>query len=176
MASRAKAYQDVTLVLAGEIGYENEIDAEIVDEDNNNAECYVPNTDYYVRLYRTKEEVSVIALMNVGHISLENSYVQENISEEVIFFSGSNSAASKKFIQGNFQYTPIGQIYTIEGDVYSGGLSPTVGGNNVNAEEEIIGAFVHRDREVRIHKHPGRVLSHESPISGRRMAEDAPSF
>lgn len=141
MASRAKAYQDVTLVVIGEIDYENEIEAEIVNEDNNNITCYVPNTNFYVRLYRSREAIDITALMNSGFISLESSYVQENISEEVVFFSGSKSVTSEKFIQGNFLYTPIGQIYTIKGETYSGGLSPTLQSKTINAEEKIIGLF-----------------------------------
>lgn len=141
MASRAKAYRDVTLVLVGEIGYEDDINAEIVDEDNGGATCYLPDTDYYVRVYRSRPEVLITALMNIGQISLENLNIQEDISDEVIFFGGSDSATADKYIFGNFQYSPIGQIYTIDGIVYSGGLSPTLGSNNVKAESEIIGMY-----------------------------------
>ena len=98
MATVTKTILDVTLVISVDDPDSNELlEADIVDEDNDSPDCYVPNTDYYVRLYRSSEELTVSAKANFGNISLESPSVQEEI-EETIIFSGNDCCCSFLFI------------------------------------------------------------------------------
>ena len=141
MATVTKTILDVTLVISVDDPDSNEIlEADIVDEDNDSPDCYVPNTDYYVRLYRSSESLSISAKANFGNISLENSSVQEEI-EETIIFSGNDSVNSQRIVQGSFVYAFDGEPFGIDHSVYSSNISHTIGSNNLRATEEIFGVI-----------------------------------
>ena len=137
MATVTKTILDVTLVISIDDPDFNEIlEADIVDEDNNSPDCFVPNTDYYVRLYRSSESLAISAKVNFGSISLENSSVQEEI-EETIIFSGSDSVSSQRIIQGSFVYTFDGIAFKIDHGIYTSNISHTLGSNNLRKTEKI---------------------------------------
>lgn len=141
MATVTKTILDVTLVISIDDPDLNEIlEADIVDEDNDSPDCFVPNKDYYVRLYRSSESLFISAKTNFGSISLENSSIQEEI-EETIIFSGSDSVSSQKIIQGNFVYSFDGLVFNIDHDLYSSNIEHTIGSKNLKAIEEIFGVI-----------------------------------
>ena len=141
MATITKTILDVTLVISVDDPDSNEIlEADIVDEDNDSPDCYVPNTDYYVRLYRSSESLSVSAKVNFGNISLENFSVQEEI-EETIIFSGNDSVSSQRIIQGNFVYSFDGLVFDIDHNSYVSNIGHTVGSKNLRATKEIFGVI-----------------------------------
>jgi len=141
MTTVTKTILDVTLVISVDDPDSNEIlEADIVDEDNNSPDCYVPGTDYYVRLYRSSEDLAISAEMNFGNISLENLSVQEEI-EETIIFNGSDSVTSQRIIQGNFVYTFDGIAFGIDHSIYASNVSHTIGSKNLRATEEIFGVI-----------------------------------
>lgn len=136
MATTTKTTLDITLVIS--VDDTEILEAEIVDEDNDSPECYLPNTDYYVRLYRSTDDLLISAKMNFGNIFLENSSVQEEI-EETIIFSGSDSITSQRIIQGNFVYIFDGLVFDVDHNLYDSNISYTVGSNNLAATKEIFG-------------------------------------
>lgn len=141
MATITKTILDVTLVISIDDPEINEIlEADIVDEDNNSPDCYVPDTDYYVRLYRSSENLSVSAKMNFGSISLENPSVQEEI-EETVIFSGNDSVSSQRIIQGNFIYSFDGLAFNIDHEIYTSNIAHTIGSKNLRTVEEIFGVI-----------------------------------
>ena len=139
MATVTKTILDVTLVISIDDPDSNEIlEADIVEEDNNSPDCYVPGTDYYVRLYRSSESLNISAKVNFGNISLENSSIQEEI-EETIIFSGSDSITSQRIIQGSFVYTFDGIVFGIDHSIYTSNISHVIGSNNLRTTEKIFG-------------------------------------
>ena len=141
MATVTKTILDVTLVISIDDPSNNEvIEVDIVDEDNDSPDCYVPDKDYYVRLYRSSESLLISAKTNFGNISLEESSVQEEI-EETIIFSGSDSVSSQKIIQGTFVYNFDGLAFNIDHNPYSSNVEYTVGSKNLKAAEKIFGVI-----------------------------------
>ena len=141
MATVTKTILDVTLVISVDDPDSNELmEADIVDEDNDSPDCYVPNTDYYVRLYRSSEDLAVSAKANFGNIFLENPSVQEEI-EETIIFSGSDSVTSQRIIQGSFVSAFDGVTYDLNHGIYTSNISYTPGSKNLRATEEIFGVI-----------------------------------
>ena len=141
MATVTKTILDVTLVISIDDPEVNEIlEVDIVDEDNDSPDCYVPNKDYYLRLYRSSENLSISAKMNFGSISLENSSVQEEI-EETIIFSGSDSVSSQRIIQGSFVYSFDGLAFDIDHEEYVSNIAHTIGSKNLRTTKEIFGVI-----------------------------------
>lgn len=141
MATVTKTILDVTLVISIDDPSNNEvIEADIVDEDNDSPDCFVPDKDYYVRLYRSSESLSISAKVNFGNISLEESFVQEEI-EETIIFSGSDSVSSQKIIQGSFVYSFDGLAFNIDHEAYISNIEHTIGSKNLKAIEKIFGVI-----------------------------------
>ena len=141
MATVTKTILDVTIVISIDDPELNEIlEADIVDEDNDSPDCYVPNKDYYLRLYRSSESLSISAKMNFGSISIENPSVQEEI-EETIIFSGSDSISSQKIIQGSFVYSFDGLVFDIDHEEYTSNIAHTIGSKNLRATKEIFGVI-----------------------------------
>ena len=141
MATVTKTILDVTLVISIDDPDSNEIlEADIVDKDNNSPDCYVPGTDYYVRLYRSSESLNISAKVNFGNISLENFSIQEEI-EETIIFSGSDSVSSQRIIQGNFAYNFDGLAFDIDHNLYISNVAYTVGSNNLRTTSKIFGVI-----------------------------------
>lgn len=139
MATVTKTILDVTLVISVDDPDSNEmLEADIVDEDNDSPDCFVPDKDYYVRLYRSSESLSISAKVNFGNIFLENPSVQEEI-EETIIFSGSDSVSSQRIIQGSFVYNFDGLVFDIDHDSYLSNIEHTIGSNNLKATEKIFG-------------------------------------
>jgi len=139
MATVTKTILDITLVISVDDPEINEIlEVDIVDEDNDSPDCYVPNQDYYVRLYRSSESLLISAKVNFGSISLENPSVQEEI-EETIIFSGSDSVSSQRIIQGSFVYSFDGLVFDIDHNLYTSNIAHTVGSKNLRATKEIFG-------------------------------------
>jgi len=134
MATFAKTIEDITLVISIDDPDANELlEADIVDEDNNSPSCYVPNVDYYVRLYRSSEDLIISAKMNFGNITLANPSVQENL-EETIIFTGGESASTNRIIQSNFVYSMDGQAFDLEHNEYTSVISHTIGSKNLRIE------------------------------------------
>lgn len=141
MATVTKTILDVTLVISIDDPSNNEvIEADIVEEDNDSPDCFVPDKDYYVRLYRSSESLSISAKVNFGNISLEESFVQEEI-EETIIFSGSDSVSSQKIIQGSFVYSFDGLAFNIDHEAYISNIEYTIGSKNLKAIEKIFGVI-----------------------------------
>jgi len=141
MATVTKTILNVTLVISIDDPDRNEaIEAAIVDEDNNSPDCFVPDKDYYVRLYRSSESLSISAKVNFGNISLENSSVQEEI-EETIIFSGNDSVSSQKIIQGNFVYSFDGLAFNVDHNLYTSNVKHTIGSKNLKTVEKIFGVI-----------------------------------
>ena len=141
MATVTKTILDVTIVISIDDPELNEIlEADIVDEDNDSPDCYVPNKDYYLRLYRSSESLSISAKVNFGSISIESPSVQEEI-EETIIFSGSDSISSQRIIQGSFIYSFDGLIFDIDHEEYTSNIAHTIGSKNLRATKEIFGAI-----------------------------------
>ncbi len=148
----AKAYKDVTFTLVagesyidpdtGEVAFKGDsIEAEIVNEDNDNPECYLVDVEYYLRLYRSRESMHVITRSNFGSVKLNTKGIETDIENEVVLFTGSDSTTSDKFIKGNFIYTPIGIVYTISGTEYGSGISGVTSSNTIKADEKIVGIY-----------------------------------
>jgi len=139
MATVSKTYRDVTIVIT----YDDDrtIDAEIVDSDNDNSECYLPDTDYYIRIYRSSRDIAVSAKVNFGTIELVTPQVAENITEEYITFNNVDSVNSNKIIYDNFQYSSIGLVYDEDHNKISSVLSFTEGQQNIRSKVAIMGIF-----------------------------------
>lgn len=143
MATVTKTILDITLVTLIDdpsLDINEMIEAEIVDADNNNPDCYVPNTDYYVRLYKSSENLSISTKINFGNIFLETSSIQEEI-EETIIFTGSDSVSSQKIIQGNFAYNFDGLAFDINHNLYTSNIAYVIGSNTLRTTSKIFGVI-----------------------------------
>ena len=103
MATETKTYQNVTIALTFDDA--TAIEAEINEEDNGNPDCYVPNTDYYVRLYKSSSNITVIAKANFGLIVPYQQNVIETITDEEMTFIQSQEVSVEKMIHGGFSHS-----------------------------------------------------------------------
>jgi len=139
MATVTKTFLDVTFVISTD-DVDN-IEVEINSEDNNDISCYIPNVDYYARLYRSRNDMVITARANIGSISLHNVSTFEEVDEEITFSNGAD-ASSSKFVKSNFLYTPVGRIYDSSLNEASGiSLISTEGSKTIRASENIFGIY-----------------------------------
>jgi len=138
MATETKAYHDVTIALS----YDEDsiMEASIVDEDNNDPSCYIPGIDYYVRLYRSNPDLSIVARANFGSIVLDTAEVIEAISpNEIITFGGDDAGSVEKMIFGNFQYSFDGLVFNEDMEECIPIISYTEGSKAIRTNRKIFG-------------------------------------
>ena len=144
----ATDYTDVTVVISYPTPDEDEtfMEADIVDEDNDSPDNYLPNISYALRLYKSPNILVVDANSNFGSVGVEDSSVIVDVpaadeDDEFLIFTGSNSASLNKSYKSNFSYTAIGRVYDKEGNIFSPTLTPREGFKEIGADKEIYGVF-----------------------------------
>jgi len=122
----AKAYASLQVVIGtatGEASDRNlEMDAVIVDADNNDVNEYQPGSEYLFRLYKDPRIVSVISFANFGSVSYRTSDNVHDVVDEVVVFTGSSTASLQNILRGAVTLTRVGLAYTKNGVE----LTPTI--------------------------------------------------
>jgi len=139
MATEVRKYLDITVVSSYDD--EDNISAEIVSEDNDNNQCYVPDTDYYIRLYKSRDDILISAKINFGEVVQYSVDNIKTVASEFVIFSGAFTTQSENIIWGNFNYSKEGIVYNIDHTEYSSGLSYTQGSSMIRAVKKIFGIY-----------------------------------
>ena len=135
-----KTYEDVTIVTA--FDYNDNMEAEIVDSDNNNPSCYLAGIDYYIRLYLGYLTPLLSAKINSGSISLLPGLNQESISGERITFTGIKTISAARMISSGFTYSKRGLVFKRSDHAeYTKALSYTIDSKTIRAETQIFGIY-----------------------------------
>ncbi|MHA1401871.1 MAG: hypothetical protein ACTSQE_16090 [Candidatus Heimdallarchaeaceae archaeon] len=135
MATETKAYQDITIALT--FDDDAAIDAEINGEDNNDPDCYIPNTDYYVRLYKSNNNISVIAKANFGLIVPYQQNLSETITDEEMIFLKAQEGSVGKMIHGGFSYLLDGLAYNEDLEEVIPIVSHTIGSKAIRLDLDV---------------------------------------
>lgn len=123
------------------------LEAEIESDDNDGVTTYVPNTKYYLRLYKSTNLTVLTPIpTNIGQCGLSSSGLTASMpptgETEYITFTGGNTASLNKVYHSNFTATVVGRIYDANGAVTSASLTaPTPGSKTVVASKEIYGVY-----------------------------------
>jgi len=138
MALIAKASLDVVFV----VSYVDTslIEASLVPDDNGGASCYLPNENYYIRLYKSNSNLAVSAKANFGSITKHASDVIENVTEEIVF-SGTDTVSLLKILRGSFTLTYNGLVYTLDHTEHTPSIASEIGSKALASDVSIFGAF-----------------------------------
>jgi len=91
---------------------------ELDPKDNNSPSTYLIGTSYYARLHKVPTDLDITALITNGDINFYSSEV-EDISDEIVTFSGSQVAQLDKPFYSALSYRLIGDAYDDEGNKLS---------------------------------------------------------
>lgn len=86
----------------------------LVDDDNSDPECYLVGSEYYVRLYKTPESLDQSAYAINGSVYFDSEQT-EDITDEYVVFSGTQTSNLKNVFLGNFSYKIIGNVISDSG-------------------------------------------------------------
>ena len=99
-----------------DVGLNCSLTWELEDDDNDNPNCYLIGTSYLIRLYEHPGDLDVLAFNTNGAISyLED--ITEEIEDEYIIFSGSQTQNLSKPAYSNFSFSLIGSAYGVDGTI-----------------------------------------------------------
>lgn len=123
------------------------LEAEINAEDNEGESTYYVSHDYFLRLFKSTNIISLIKASNLGSVALDSPGLTASIpadpaSPEYLTFTGSNEGSLDKVYHSTFVATPIGSVFDKNGSETTASLSaPTPGAKTVVADKEIYGVY-----------------------------------
>jgi len=89
---------------------------ELNSDDNNNPACYLNGTSYFIRLYESPQDLTIITFATNGSIRFDSN-VEIDIEEEYLVFSGEQTENLDFPLYSDFNCELIGNAYSESGEL-----------------------------------------------------------